>query len=610
MNCPKCNIPLDEGNISCPSCGTAIESTTTANPVDKKDKALSIAAFVLYGLAVLILITFIVIFIINPSNPSSKPTANNTSSDNKTEMVTIPENHPSFTDMNDTSAKDLFDMYENFCGGRCIDETIELEPLEVEKLFGDLGIQDDPELYSVFKYANHSSFDEVDRHIKLYITDDLYNKCYPHTNRNDKLDAGIDMLEHNGCVYIIHGPVGGITYNYVKGSLYEKDGIWYARFYANEPQVFIVVSYIKVGNYYKICSAEEETSSDTHVPYWYMDEDAAGALFDTFRNYDWFGTCSRDFTIISGKEKEEIATKLGKDNYWVNSNTLYRMNNCHSIAAVESHIKLHLTDKMIASMDPPGDNLDDQFFRFEYEGDLYFGIAAMGLGGFEPDYDSMKYDSKKDCYILPVYYEEYGERSPYGTFTIIMDTDGMYKIDSFARGTINDAPVQNTTPQVERPDDETVHTLLGHLNEYLNFHVCNCPSEDVCDIRSDDSGYGLQYAASLGFDPEEIYNTKQLVRIPNHSSLDDMYVCLRKYISSDVLDADFPDGSGWVKECNSNVYFVAGGYDGLCWEGNIYKDSDGGYYIFVNWFEASWSYRIDIDYIEGAWKITDIIDPR
>lgn len=478
MNCPKCNFSIPEGDAFCPNCGTSInapvsepiistpvdglnlrgcatvapETPVYAAPVNKPSKGLAIAAYILYAIAILVFAFFILVmgFGLDFSRSSGSlklPAGDIAVTVKPGGSVTIPAGHPVYTEMNAVTAEELFDAYDALHGGRAVAENaIHLEPHEVRQLFKDLGlVSHDDVLYDVYKYTLHSSFEEIDNHALIYMTEDFYNSIRSSYHRDAELNTAVDILEYNGAVYTFWGPVGYPSYQYVENSLKKNGDVWNAEFFCFETEQYYLVTYVRENGLFKISDVkdtEKDTPVDTpvqaptdvpagHKVYTEMNSSSVQSLIDNYWCYHYCGECRGEKEYIDFEAAVSVFEAAGLDGNISQAYTLNRLKCCNTLREVDQHALLYMTPEVAKdayTRTTTSSGFEDAF-TFEADGKAYVAWGNMGHDGIYVEDGTLKQENGKwtvkTCYYSP------GEDVPDPAYKFTFNNDaGYYRIDS------------------------------------------------------------------------------------------------------------------------------------------------------------------------------------
>ena len=226
-------------------------------------------------------------------------------------------------------------------------------------------------------------------------------------------------------------------------------------------------------------------STANHQPISSLTEETAQELVDIFSSYSMFGTCPSMTQEMDYEEGKRFLMANGFSADEAASCGVALMTECHSIAQVEEHIRLYVTDALASSCNPK--------WRMEADGKLYELRPGMGIPGYYYIEGSLL---QKGNVWKAAFSMDYTDTITWATFVL---ENGSYKVssmeeDPYATFTMDHPVYVNVTPQI-------AGELIDIYNDYALFGICPGDKTEISETEQErifaDLGIGAENATNF-----------------------------------------------------------------------------------------------------------------
>jgi len=325
-----------------------------------------------------------------------------------------------------------------------------------------------------------------------------------------------------------------------------------------------------------------------HAVYTEMNEDTAEALISIYEKYDTYGVCPGNYTQLTEAETRSFLGEAGgnPDDYL--NYTIYRMTDCHSIDTIEGHMRIYVTESFLKKIKVAKEfDQNQEFFRNELNGKVYYGAINAGWGSYYPDLSTLQ--EKDGKWVVAMRYAEEGDFYPAGVMTFVKE-NGIIKISDYDTKATLESPSQKPTVTPEAPTSvpygHKVYTEMNSssvqflIDNYWCYHYCGeCRGEvEYIDFEA---AVSVFEAAGLDGNISQAYT---LNRLKCCNTLREMDQHAQLYMTAEVAKDAYTrttTSSGFEAaftfEADGKAYVAWGnmGHDGIYVEDGTLKQENG-----------------------------------
>lgn len=335
-----------------------------------------------------------------------------------------------------------------------------------------------------------------------------------------------------------------------------------------------------------------------HTVYTEMNEDTAEALISIYEKYDTYGVCPGNYTQLTEAETRSFLGEAGgnPDDYL--NYTIYRMTDCHSIDTIEGHMRIYVTESFLKKIKVAKEfDQNQDFFRNELNGKVYYGAINAGWGSYYPDLSTLQ--EKDGKWVVAMRYAEEGDFYPAGVMTFVKE-NGVFKISDYDTKATLESPSQKptVTPNVSNiPAGHVVYTEMNEItaenliNIFRDYSFCGCCCGADTYMETD-AATEVFDSVGLGGDMAYAYTLR---RLDHCNSLREMDEHILLYLSPEVAAMAFERPSGVIAtdsftfESNGRAYVAWGnmGHPGYAlWENSLVFEN-GKYSAIVGFLDET-----------------------